>query len=416
MVTNHDYRQFTILYVDDEAQALKYFRKALEKDFEILTAENVEEARKILAEQADRIGILVCDQRMPGERGTDLLASARTDYPGIIRVLTTAYSDLDSAIEGVNSGAIYKYIVKPWDVRDLRGVLLRAMDFFIVQRQRDSLLREKLSVLQRMMVSDRIRSLAVLAAGLSHHIRNSMSALKTFLDLMPEKLEAEVSQGTLRDPSYWQDVWQSAQVESKRVLKLVENVSSIVVKPNEKFESFVAPADLVKSAIERANTGECKIEFDPDGDLAELKVNRELSDRMLDILLRKAVALNEDRGTIQLKLEGPQAVWGTPGVKLTISGDGEAWKQLGSETLFTALTPSSSDVKDGGLEVLSAFFVANHHGGDIGLIAKGAQPRIELTLPNDPLAAERPPTNPNFLDDVFDMFELQQLNSQTSPQ
>ncbi|MCA8944836.1 MAG: hypothetical protein KDB29_01280, partial [Planctomycetes bacterium] len=103
-------------------------------------------------------------------------------------------------------------------------------------------------------------------------------------------------------------------------------------------------------------------------------------------------------------------------VKLTISGDGEAWKQLGSETLFTALTPSSSDVKDGGLEVLSAFFVANHHGGDIGLIAKGAQPRIELTLPNDPLAAERPPTNPNFLDDVFDMFELQQLNSQTSPQ
>ena len=184
MVTNHDYRQFTILYVDDEAQALKYFRKALEKDFEILTAENVEEARKILAEQADRIGILVCDQRMPGERGTDLLASARTDYPGIIRVLTTAYSDLDSAIEGVNSGAIYKYIVKPWDVRDLRGVLLRAMDFFIVQRQRDSLLREKLSVLQRMMVSDRIRSLAVLAAGLSHHIRNSMSALKTFLDLI----------------------------------------------------------------------------------------------------------------------------------------------------------------------------------------------------------------------------------------
>src|SRR5688572_15564758 len=182
---NVDYKQFPILYVDDEVQALKYFRKALDKDFDIMTAENVAQATEILREHGDRIGILICDQRMPGEKGTDLLARVRSERPGIIRVLTTAYSDLQSAIEGVNSGAIYKYIVKPWDVRDLRGVLLRAMDFFVVQRQRDNLLREKLSVLQRMMVSDRIRSLAVLAAGLSHHIRNSMSALKDFMDLMP---------------------------------------------------------------------------------------------------------------------------------------------------------------------------------------------------------------------------------------
>lgn len=408
MVTNHDYRQFSILYVDDESQALKYFRKALEKDFDILTAENVEEARKILAEQGSRIGILVCDQRMPGEKGTDLLASAHKEYPGIIRVLTTAYSDLDSAIEAVNTGAIYKYIVKPWDVRDLRGVLLRAMDFFIIQRQRDALLREKLSVLQRMMVSDRVRSLAVLAAGLSHHIRNSMSALKTFLDLMPEKLHAEVDPATLRDPGYWEDVWESAQVESRRVLKLVENVSAIVVKPNEKFESFVAPAELVNAAIKRIGAA---FELTVEDELADLKVNRELADRMLDILLRKAISLTADRATVHLTLSGPQAVWGTPGVKLTIRGDGDAWKNLGSETLFTALTPGSADLKDGGLEVLSAFFIANHHGGDVSLSSVEGQPRMELTLPNDPMAAERPPTDSNFLDELFEIFEMQQLQA-----
>ncbi len=82
MVTNHDYRRFAILYVDDETQALKYFRKALEKDFEILTAENVAEAEEVLKEHGEQIGILVCDQRMPGERGTDLLARVRKDRPG----------------------------------------------------------------------------------------------------------------------------------------------------------------------------------------------------------------------------------------------------------------------------------------------------------------------------------------------
>ncbi|MCA8914427.1 MAG: hybrid sensor histidine kinase/response regulator [Planctomycetes bacterium] len=410
MVTNHDYRQFPVLYVDDEVQALKYFRKALEKDFDIYTAENVAEATTILAEHGDRIGILVCDQRMPGEKGTDLLARVRKERPGIIRVLTTAYSDLDSAIEGVNSGAIYKYIVKPWDVRDLRGVLLRAMDFFIVQRQRDALLHEKLSVLQRMMVSDRVRSLAVLAAGLSHHIRNSMSALKKFLDMMPDKLHAEVPKETLRDPGYWQDVWESAQIESRRVLQLVEKVSSVVVEPNDAFETFVAPSAFLSEAVERADKGGCRLDPATGDDLAELRVNRELADKMIDILLSKAVALNGTRGDISIRLEGPVTVWGTPGVRFTIEGAGDGWKESATESLFTALTPNSTGVKDGGLEMLSAFFIANHHGGDVAFIRDG-KPRLELTLPNDPMAASRPPTETNFLDDLFEMFEMAQINA-----
>ncbi|MBZ0135737.1 MAG: response regulator [Planctomycetes bacterium] len=411
MANSHDYRQFSILYVDDESQALKYFRKALEKDFEIITAENVADARKILADQGDDIGILVCDQRMPGEKGTDLLASVRVDRPGIIRVLTTAYSDLESAIEAVNTGAIYKYIVKPWDVRDLRGVLLRAMDFFIVQRQRDALLREKLSVLQRLMVNDRIRSLAVLSAGLSNHIRNSMSALKTFLDLLPQKLHEEVPAGVLRDPGYWEDVWQSAQIESRRVLQLVENISSLVVKPNERFENFVTPPEYATKAVKRAQTGACKLEVSCEDDLADLKVNLELADRLLDVLLKKAVSLNADAGSVKVDITGPVTVWGTPGVSFQISGDGKGWREFRDEMLFSALTPGSTGVKDGGLELLSAFFIANHHGGDVALREQDGRTTLRLTLPNDPLAAERPPTDPNFLDDLFEMFELQQINA-----
>jgi two-component system probable response regulator PhcQ len=398
-----DYKQFPILYVDDEVQALKYFRKALEKDFEIMTAENVAQATEILSEHGSRIGILVCDQRMPGEKGTDLLARARTEHPGIIRVLTTAYSDLQSAIEGVNTGAIYKYIVKPWDVRDLRGVLLRAMDFFVVQRQRDSLLREKLSVLQRMMVSDRIRSLAVLAAGLSHHIRNSMAALKDFMDLMPAKLQAEIPEQKLRDPSYWQDVWKSAQSESRRVLELVEKVSAVVVQPNESFETFLPAPQLLTEAIKRVSG--LQVELKPGDEMPDLRVNRALAGRMLDILFAKAAALNGGKGSLLVTIDGPQSVWGTPGLRVSISGDGDGWRDHGNEELFSALAPGA---KDAGLELLSAYFIANHHGGDVAFVAEG-KPRFVLTLPNDPLAAERPPAKVDFLDDVFEMFELQQL-------
>jgi two-component system, probable response regulator PhcQ len=407
MVLQHDYRQFPVLYVDDETQALKYFRKALEKDFDIITAENVPQAREILAEQGARIGILVADQRMPGEKGTELLAEVKRDYPGMIRVLTTAYSDLESAIEAVNSGAIYKYIVKPWDVRDLRGVLLRAMDFFIVQRQRDALLREKLSVLQRMMVNDRIRSLAVLSAGLSNHIRNSMSALKTFLDLLPEKLNAELPAEQLRDPGYWQDVWQSAQLESRRVLQLVERVSSLVVQPNEKFDRFVVPPDFARRAVDRLKSEGCEVTVECTDELADLRVNAELADRMLDVLLAKAVHLNGGGGKISIKVSGPLSVWGTPGVRFRISGDGDAWQAVRAEDLYSAITPGGSGLSDGGLELLSAFFIAHHHGGEISI---GNETGLQVSLPNDPLAAERPPADPDFLDDLFEMIELQQIS------
>lgn len=407
MVYNHDYRRFPILYVDDESQALKYFRKALEKDFEILTAGDVPEAREVLREHRGEIGILVCDQRMPGETGTELLSEVRKDQPGIIRVLTTAYSDLDSAIEAVNSGAIYKYIVKPWDVRDLRGVLLRAMDFFIVQRQRDALLKEKLSVLQRMMVSDRIRSLAVLATGLSSHIRHSMTALKEYLDMMPDVMRAPDA-GKLANQDYFQDVWENAQNESRRVLEMVENISAAVVRPNQDFDAFVAPRGLIGDAVKRNDA--LKVEFDlsPGEDLPELKVDRRTADRMIDVLLHETGKLNRGEGKVNIAVEGPHAVWGTPGVRVTFRGQGEDWSR---PRIDLAGQHPSSDSDDYGIELLSAFFIANHHGGDIQFVTGEDDPRIEVTLPNDPMAAERPPTDPNFLDDLFEMFEIQQLNA-----
>ena len=59
------------------------------------------------------------------------------------------------------------------------------MDFFLVQRERDQLLQEKMEALRHLMVADRLVSLGMLAAGLSHHIRNALVTVKTFMDLAP---------------------------------------------------------------------------------------------------------------------------------------------------------------------------------------------------------------------------------------
>src|SRR6185436_5382524 len=227
MQSFYDYKKFAILYVDDEEKSLKYSARAFEDQFRIFTANNAQDGFKLLEQHADDIGLLMTDQRMPGEKGVWLLEKARQLRPRIIRMLATAYSDMDAAVAAVNSGAIYKYISKPWDPPQLETTLKRGLEFFIVQRERDQLLKEKMSVLHNMMIADRIVSLGLLAAGLSHHIRNSLVAVKTFLDLAPAKLREEtLDPDGLRNPGFWKDYYQNVQGQIERINGMLKDLWS----------------------------------------------------------------------------------------------------------------------------------------------------------------------------------------------
>jgi DNA-binding NtrC family response regulator len=124
----HDYKNCAILYVDDEEMSLKFFHRAFGKKFRVLTAASAVEGYRLLEQHRNEIGLLMTDQRMPGEKGVQFLERARQLHPRAIRILTTAYSELDVAIEAVNSGAIYKYVTKPWDIPQLEVTLRRVLE------------------------------------------------------------------------------------------------------------------------------------------------------------------------------------------------------------------------------------------------------------------------------------------------
>src|SRR5438046_798588 len=221
----YDYKKHPILYVDDEEKSLKYFAKAFEDQFQILTAANAQDGLKLLEAHKDEIGVLMTDQRMPGEKGVWLLEKTRQLRPRIIRILATAYADMDAAIAAVNSGAIYKYVTKPWDPPQLEITLARGLEFFMLQRERDDLMKQKVSVLHNMMMADRILSLGLLAAGMSHHIRNSLVAVKTFLDLAPEQLRQEnVDLEGLKNPDFWKDYYQNVQGQVRKINQLLNEL------------------------------------------------------------------------------------------------------------------------------------------------------------------------------------------------
>ena len=155
-----------ILFVDDEATAVKYFQRAIGALAPVVTAGSVEEGKALLEAHAGSLAVLVSDQRMPGEYGNELLRHARERYPHIVRILTTAYSELDQTVEAVNQGQIHRYIKKPWDITALRMELKQALEMAGLRKERDQLVREKLSVLQTQTVATRIGMIHALCASL----------------------------------------------------------------------------------------------------------------------------------------------------------------------------------------------------------------------------------------------------------
>src|ERR1051326_8188194 len=252
----YDYKKYAILYVDDEEKSLKYFTRAFEDQFHILTASNAADGLKLLEEHKDDIGLLMTDQRMPGEKGVWLLERARQLRPRIIRILATAYSDMDAAIAAVNTGAIYKYVTKPWDPPQLENTLKRGLEFFMVQRERDHLLKEKMSVLHNMMIADRIVSLGLLAAGLSHHIRNSLVAVKTFLDLAPNKLQEEnLDLASLRNPDFWKEYYQNVQGQIEKINNMLKDLWVASENPAYAFNDQVQLCEVVSGVLDKVHDG-----------------------------------------------------------------------------------------------------------------------------------------------------------------
>jgi len=117
---------FSVLIVDDEKIATKFLSKQLQRldcPCHILVAENAEEALGIIEEQKNNLAMIISDHRMPGISGNQLLSEVQKYCPHIIRMLTSAYEEVDIALNAVNEGRIYRYIKKPWDAEEINSII-----------------------------------------------------------------------------------------------------------------------------------------------------------------------------------------------------------------------------------------------------------------------------------------------------
>ena len=387
----YNYRKFAILYVDDEEKSLKYFVRAFNEQFWIFTATNAQDGLKVLEEHKDEIGLLMTDQRMPGEKGVWLLERARQLRPAIIRILATAFADMDAAIAAVNTGAIYKYVTKPWDPPELENTLKRGLEFFIVQRERDQLLREKLSVLHNMMIADRIVSLGLLAAGLSHHIRNSLVAVKTFLDLAPSKMEEEKMDLTgLRNPDFWKEYYQNVQGQVEKINNMLKDLWTASEKPAFEFRDRVhlhsVVAEIVAQLKDGFNAKSIKVENKIPQNLPELHVDKPKFYRLFELLLKDEIASLPAGSSITLSARTSEGKGvEQPGVEIEVTDNGPGLPKEALRLVFDPFVVRSDSPMEYGIHLMACYFIVHHHGGRIHARSEnGHGTTFSIRLPTNP--------------------------------
>lgn len=127
----------TILIVDDEMRSLEALRRSLEDEFDVKTAASADEAALVLAQHP--IHLILCDQRMPGRSGIDFLKHVKQQWPEVVRMIISGYTDAHDVIDGINEAGIFQYVTKPWHPEQLILTLKNACRLHDLQRQNELL-------------------------------------------------------------------------------------------------------------------------------------------------------------------------------------------------------------------------------------------------------------------------------------
>lgn len=170
-----------VLYVDDEAGNLVAFTANFRYHYDVFTAQSAAEGKKILKEKD--IHVIITDQRMPEMTGVQFLESIVDEFPFPIRILLTGYTDIETVIEAINKGQIYRYVSKPFNPDELKEVIDQAYELYTFRRSSENCLsayrnmfENSTDIVFNIDTAGRFREINILGLGLFRIDKDQVAA------------------------------------------------------------------------------------------------------------------------------------------------------------------------------------------------------------------------------------------------
>lgn len=131
----------TVLFVDDEEKVLTAIERVThDESYNTFFVQSAIDAIEIL--QQHEVHVIVTDMRMPEMNGLELLKVIRDDYPHIIRMVLSGYTEVNTLLDAINQGEIFRFIPKPWKSNEeLKTIILQAIEFYELHGEREMLMQ-----------------------------------------------------------------------------------------------------------------------------------------------------------------------------------------------------------------------------------------------------------------------------------
>ncbi len=351
-----------VLYVDDEVHNLAAFKAGFRRDYEIFTAVSVAEGMNILTEH--EIHVVIADQKMPKATGVEFFNIIRTSHPEPVRILMTGYADVDSVIDAINKGEIFRYIKKPWDELQLRSSIQNAYEVYATRRE----LNNKITELQK--TNDELNRFVY---STSHDLRSPLASIMGVLNLA--KLEQSVD-----DPNNYlgmiETCTQKMDVFIHKVIEYYKNIRVEDVNESINFKK------LIDDCIELCRMQNPSIIFDS-------IINQEAD--FIGDEFRLSVILNNLISNA-VKYQKPNEEFPTVKIRVTVSKD-EAVIDIGDNgvgiindhlnNIFDMFFRSNNNVTGLGIGLHIVKEALTRIGGNISVTSeKGKGTNFKMTIPN----------------------------------
>jgi len=348
-----DYKEYALLYIDDEPENLEAFEDEFEDYFTIFTASSGAEGLQVIEEKP--ISLVLVDQRMPEMSGVEVLEEVKRRKPELLRIMITAHTDLDVVIEAINKGNVYQYFKKPWEHEELRTGVMRGIEHYHDKRVQEQLQAERLENMKKMVRSNRLAAVGTMVSGLVHEIRNPMVAIQTFLQLLPRKID---------DKSFIERYVQIAQDEADRIEKILESLLSFA-RP---IQPVLRPCDL-NEIVERvlqllflqARRRDIRVEFNKQVPLPKVQGDPNQIVQVIQNLGMNAIQAMDRGGQLTFRTYTIDRVDGGSFVGLEVADTG---KGIPKEDLEKIFDPFFTTKEGGtGLGLSICYQIVNEHKG-----------------------------------------------------
>lgn len=380
--------QFGILYVDDEVSSLKYFKEAFGDIAPIYTAESPELGLDIFKSNPGKIGVVLSDKRMPKMSGIDFLKEIKKIDDNPLRILVTAFADLALAVESLNDGLLYSYLTKPWDPRELKSRLGRALDRFWITNERNKLLKERNAVYQKMIMAEKASSIQTVSGGLNHHLLNSLNVIQAYFDMIPLQLQEENIHAP-KDSFFWGEYYHNVEEQITRALSIISSFGegSEFWNANLELQPDIDLVAVFENAVSHIQATDPPFQFKITkmdeigpitGDLKKIST-------MAGYLIEEAQKnIKSEDGAIEIQFFTTR-LDAADGVRIRCIDNGPPVPEEERAHLFDPLHIRSDRPSEVGANLLYCYLTVFHHGGKIeSTKLKDGRNVIELSLQVEP--------------------------------